>query len=42
MVEIVGAVVCTRRIVKKKEHLPFCKDLSILFIKDRIVADCFV
>ena len=32
--EIVGVVVCTRKVVKIKELLPFCGELSTLYIKD--------
>ena len=39
LVEIVALVVCTSRVVKMKEHLPFCREFSILCIEDRVVAD---
>ena len=42
LVEIVGVVACTSRIVKMKENLPFCKEFSILCIEDRVVIDCIV
>ena len=35
-------VVCTSRAVKNKEHLPFCKVLSILCIEHRAVVDIVV
>ena len=35
-------VVCTGRVVKMKEHLPFCKELSIRCIEDRVVVDSVV
>ena len=37
IVEVV--VVCTIRVVKKKERLLFYTELSILYIGDRIVVD---
>ena len=39
LVEIVALVVCTSRVVKMKEHLPFCREFSILCIEDRVVAN---
>ena len=42
MFEIVGVAVYTNRIVKMKEHLPFCREFSILCIEDRVVADLVV
>ena len=39
LVEIVALVACTSRVVKMKEHLPFCREFSILCIEDRVVAD---
>ena len=39
LVEIVGVVVYTSRVVKMKEHLPFCREFSILCIEDRVVVD---
>ena len=39
MLEIVRVVVCASRVVKIKEHLPFCRKFSILFIEDRVVFD---
>ena len=39
MVEIKGVVVCTSKVVKMKEHLPFCKEFGILCIEDRVVVD---
>ena len=39
----IGAlVVSTRWVVKMKEHLPFCREFSILCIEDRVVADLVV
>ena len=38
MVEIVGVVVCTSRVVKMKEHLPFCKEFNMLSIEDRVAV----
>ena len=35
-------VVCTNRVVKMKEYLPFCKEFSILCIEDRVVVDSVV
>ena len=32
-------VVYTSRAMKIKEHLPFCKEFSTLFIEDRNVVD---
>ena len=32
-------VVCTSRVVKMKEKQPFCKEFSLLCIKDRVVVD---
>ena len=39
MVEIVAVVVCISRVGKMKEHLPFCREFSILGIGDRAVVD---
>ena len=39
MVEIVALVVCISRVVKMKEHVPFCRELNILFIEDKVVVD---
>ena len=36
--EIVGVVACTIRVMKMKEHLSFCRELSILCIEDRVVV----
>ena len=30
-------VICTSRVAKIKEHLPFCKEFSILCIEDRLL-----
>ena len=35
-------VVCKSRVVKMKKHLPFCREVSILCIKDRVVVDRIV
>ena len=37
MVDIVGVVVRTCRVVKMKEHLLICREFSILYIEDRVV-----
>ena len=42
LVEIVGVVVCTSRVIKIKPHLPFCKEFSIPCIEDRFVVDSVV
>ena len=39
LLEILGVVVCTSRVVKMKEHLPFRKEFSIFCIENRIVVD---
>ena len=39
MVEIEGVVVYTSRVVIMKEHIPFCKKLSILCIGYSVVVD---
>ena len=39
LVEILGMVVCTSEVIKMKEHLPFCRKLSILCIESRVVVD---
>ena len=31
-------VVCKSRVVKMKKHLPFCREVSILFIEDIVVV----
>ena len=41
MAEIAGVVVCISRGVKMKEHLPFCKEISILCIKNKVVLTVF-
>ena len=38
LVEILGMVVCTSEVIKMKEHLPFCRKLSILCIESRVVV----
>ena len=42
LVEILGVVVCTRRIVKMKEHVPFCREFIILCVEDRVVVNLVV
>ena len=42
LVEIVWVVVCAVRVVKMKEHLPFCKEFRMLCIEDRIFFDCVI
>ena len=37
--EIVEVAVCRIRVVKKKEHLLFYRELSIFFSGDRVVVD---
>ena len=37
--EIVALVVCIIRVVKMKDHAPFCRELNILFIEDKVVVD---
>ena len=37
--EIVEVVVCTIRVLKMREHLPFRKEFSILCIQNRVVVD---
>ena len=39
MVEIVALVVCISGVVKMKEHLPVCREFSILCIEERAVVD---
>ena len=39
LVEIVALVVCISRVVKMKEHLPVCREFSILCIEERAVVD---
>ena len=36
--DISGVVVCTSRVAKMKEHLPFRKEFTILCIKNRVVV----
>ena len=40
--DIVRIIVCTSRVVKMKEHLPFRKKFSILGIENRVVVDQIV
>ena len=42
LVEILGVIVCASRVVKMKQHLPFCREFRALYIQDRIVVDQFV
>ena len=37
--EIIALVVCSNRVVKMNEHLPFLREFSILCIEDRVVVD---
>ena len=37
--KIVALVVCTSRVVKMKEYLPFWRELKILYIEDRVAVD---
>ena len=39
MAEIGVVVIYTSRVVKIKEHLPFCRKFSILCIEDRVAVD---
>ena len=39
LIKTVGVVVCTSGVVKIREHLPFSREISILFIEDRVVFD---
>ena len=39
MVEIVGVVVCTSKVVKVDKHQLFCRESSILCIEDRVIVD---
>ena len=38
MVDIIGVVVCTSRVVKMKEHLPFCRQFSIVLKKELLLT----
>ena len=38
LVENVGVVVCTGRVVKMEKHIPFCGEFNTLCIKDRVVV----
>ena len=42
VVDIVVVVVCTSRVVKMKEHLPFCKEFNTLCVEERVVVDQIV
>ena len=35
-------VICTSKVVKMKEHLPYCREFSIICIEDRVAVDCVV
>ena len=37
--KIVALVVCISRVVKMKDHVPFCRELNILFMVDKVVVD---
>ena len=37
--EILGVVVCTSRVMKVKERLPFCREFRTLCIEDRVAVD---
>ena len=39
MAEIGRVIICTGRVVKIKEHLPFCRKFSIICIADRVAVD---
>ena len=39
MLEIAGGIVCTSRVVKMNERLPFCGEFSILCTEDRVAID---
>ena len=39
LVKIVVMIACTSEVVKIREHPPFCREFSILFIEDRVVFD---
>ena len=32
-------IVCAKKALKMKEHLPFCRDFSVLCIEDRVVVE---
>ena len=36
--ETVGVIACTIRVVKMKEHLPFCSEFKTLCIEDIVVV----
>ena len=42
LADIVGVVVCTSRVVKMKEHLPFRKEFNTLCIEERVAVDQIV
>ena len=37
--KVVGFVVCTNRVVKMRENLPFCKEFNILYMEGRALVD---
>ena len=37
--EIIGVVICTSRVIKMRENLPFCKEFSILYMEGRVSVD---
>ena len=39
---IVGVVACTNQAVKKKEHMPFCREFKTLCIEYRVAVDRIV
>ena len=39
LVEIIALVVCSSRVAKMKENVPFCREFSIFCIEDRVVID---
>ena len=39
LVEIIALVVCSSRVAKMKENVPFCREFSIFCIEDRVVVD---
>ena len=39
LMEIIGVVICTSRVMKMRENLPFCKEFSILYMEGRVSVD---
>ena len=37
--EIQELVVCTSKVVKMKEYLPFCREFNILCVEDRVAVN---